>query len=109
MATIKRRTTEQLIESKKIELKKLEQRLKDEKNSQKSKLDKDSNGVKEVIVDLEKIVKENKSSMGEIIKLISKIKRTGLRIQDPKKRKQEQNQDEGTMAVCSSTSEPSTL
>lgn len=86
MATINRRTTEQLIESKKIELKKLEQRLKDEKNSQKSKLDKDSNGIKQVIVDLEKIVKENKSSMGEVIKLISRIKRTGLQIGDPKKK-----------------------
>jgi len=86
MATIKRRTTEQLIESKKTELKKLEQRLKDEKNSQKSKLDKDSNGVQEAIAVLEKVVKENKSSMGEVIKLISRIKRTGLQIGDPKKR-----------------------
>lgn len=86
MATIKRRTTEQLIESKKDELKKLELRLKDEKNSRKSKLDKDSTGVQDAIAVLVKVVKENKSSMGEVIKLISRIKRTGLQIGDPKKK-----------------------
>lgn len=96
MATIKRRTTEQLIESKKNELKKLEQRWKDEKNSQKSKLDKDSTCVQEAIAVLEKVVKENKSSMGEVIKLISRIKRTGLQIADPKKRTKK---DEGTEVV----------
>jgi hypothetical protein len=88
MATIKRRTTEQLIESTKNELKKLELRLKNEKKSKKSNLDKKSIGVQEAIATLEKVVKENKSSMGEVIKLISKIKRTGLQIEDPKKKQQ---------------------
>lgn len=86
MTTKQRRTTEQRIEEIKIELKRLEERLKIEKNPNSSTLNRDSEGVKDAIAALTKVVQMNRSSMGEVIKLISKIKRTGLQILDPKKK-----------------------
>lgn len=86
MATIKRRTAAEQFDFHTEQAKKWKQKMIEERNSPKSKLNKDSSGVQDAIAALEKVVIDNKSSMGEVIKLISRIKRTGLQIGDPKKK-----------------------
>jgi len=49
-------------------------------------LDKDSVGIGDAITALNRVAEANKTSMGDVIKCISRIKRTGLRIQDPMKK-----------------------
>jgi hypothetical protein len=48
-----------------------------------SKLNKDSEGMTEALNALNFLVTTHKVSMGQVIKTISGIKRTGLRIEDP--------------------------
>jgi UDP-N-acetylmuramoylalanine-D-glutamate ligase len=65
----------------------LEQKLKDAKLARKeqakkkaAKLTKDSPGINEAIAAIESAAKENKSTLGEVIKAIASAKRTGLTI-----------------------------
>ena len=80
MANAKRRTTEELIAFHTQLLKELKEK---QKESTKPKLDKDSDGVQQVIEAVTNIATANKVTIGEVIKLIARIKKTGLRIQDP--------------------------
>lgn len=75
MVTKKRLSIDELIEKKKQEIKSLEERKKAKK---KVKLSKDSIGVQDLLVSLDRVADDNKVKVGDIIILASKLKRTGL-------------------------------
>lgn len=77
MVTKKRLSIDELIEKKKLELKSLEERKKAKKVV---KLSKDSVGVQDLLVNLDKVASDNKVKVGDILILASKLKRTGLTI-----------------------------
>lgn len=76
------RTPQQRIEFYQQKIKELQEKLK----SSGSTLNKDSDGMSEALNALMYLVKTHDVSMGQVIKTISGIKRTGLQIQDPKKK-----------------------
>jgi hypothetical protein len=73
------RTPQQLIELYQQKIKQLKLKLK----KSPIKLSKDSEGMGEALTALNFLVTTHKVSMGQVIKTISGIKRTGLRIEDP--------------------------
>lgn len=82
MAKGKRRTEDELVAYYKKKIEEVEQRKRDRLNKKKE-ITRETEGVKEALKALEHVVETNKVSMGELIKFLSKTKRTGLRIQDP--------------------------
>jgi hypothetical protein len=80
MANTKRRTTEEKIDFLEKQIQQLKLKLNPPK---KTEISKDSVGVEDAIKALEYLMTTHKMSMGEVIKSISRIKRTGLRIEDP--------------------------
>lgn len=73
------RTPQQRIEFYQQKIKELQLKMK----GKSVVLDKNTKGMKEALDALSFIVTTNKVSMGQVIKTISSLKRTGLRIQDP--------------------------
>ena len=73
------RTPQQRIEIYQQKIKELQLKIK----GKSVVLDKNTKGMKEALDALSFIVTTNKVSMGQVIKTISSLKRTGLRIQDP--------------------------
>lgn len=83
MAKGKRRSITEMIEFHVQTLKQLKQK---QKENNKVTLDKNSNGVMDAITALTMVATSNKVTLGEVIKLIASVKKTGLRIQDPVKK-----------------------
>lgn len=73
------RTPQQRIEFYQQKIKELQLKMK----GKSVVLDKNTKGMKEALDALSFIVTTHKVSMGQVIKTISSLKRTGLRIQDP--------------------------
>lgn len=92
MAKLNRLTTQEQIVQLTEKLKQLKALL---KNPNK-KLTKSDIGVPEAIAALQVVANNHKLSFGEVVKAISSVKRTGLRIQDPlpKKRKVSTTEEE---------------
>lgn len=99
-----RRSFDERIKSLREEIAELEKKQQEEL-SKKTVLTKSSLGVEAAIAALELVVKENKTTMAEVIKLIAKTKRTGLTIEKTVKRKEEIKTSENE----SSPSEPQQL
>ena len=79
MAT-KRKTLEEMIEDTKARLKELEAKSKLKAKAGDKDLTKESEGVAAVLTALDEVAKTHKIKMPELIKQISRIKRTGLTI-----------------------------
>ena len=79
MAT-KRKTLEEMIEDTKARLKELEAKSKLKAKSGSKDLTKDSEGIAELVAAIEVVSKAHKIKTPEVIKQISRIKRSGLTI-----------------------------
>jgi hypothetical protein len=81
MAKGKRRTIEEQIEDYKLKIKQLEKK-RDEQNAKKlapPPITKDSPGVAELGEHLVKVAKDNNAPVADLIVVLSKLKRTGLK------------------------------
>ncbi len=81
-----RRTTEERIAALEAQI----QKLKDESATPKEiKLTKESSGITSAISAIDNAAKLNSVSVGEVIKAISRLKRTGLKIENPVRKSKE--------------------
>lgn len=98
MAKAKRRTTEELIAFHTQLIKELKEK---QKASKVVLFDKDSAGVQQAIEAVTNVASVNKVTIGEVIKLIAKIKKTGLRIQDPVEKTRKPKSDQNKVTASS--------
>lgn len=86
MAQRKRRTIDERIAAIQVKLKELE--AKKEKQSSKKQaqitLTKESKGMPELIQQLDLVIKENKIKAAEVVMLLARLKRTGLKLSKSK-------------------------
>ena len=82
MATRKRKTIEEQIEAAEELVKKLKTAKKAQAKKSENVLTKKSVGVADAITAIEKAAKENKCTLADVIKAVSRIKRTGLKIEN---------------------------
>lgn len=75
-----RKTKEELLEEAKAKVKKIEAEIKAANKKKAAKLTKDSEGIAAAIEAITKAADANKSTLAEVIKTISSLKRTGLKI-----------------------------
>lgn len=80
-----RRSKEEIIKELEAKILKLKERTTAQKEV---KISKDSPGISEAISAIENASLQNKISVSEVIKAISRIKRTGLRIEDSARKSQ---------------------
>lgn len=92
------KSIDERIEEARLKLKKLEEKRKQNGKPTSIKMDRDSAGVKDAISALNHVVTANNTSMGEVLKLISRLRRTGLRIEDPVKKPRKKKIDQAAMS-----------
>ena len=78
----KRKTKEELALELEEKLKKIKAEIKADRKKKTAILTKDSAGIADVISALEKAARENKTTLADVIKAVSSIKRTGLKIEN---------------------------
>lgn len=87
MATTRsKKSTEALLQEAEARVKSLKQQIKIEKNKQKATLSSESEGIPAAINAIENAAKINKVKVADIIKVIAKIKRTGLKIESTREK-----------------------
>jgi hypothetical protein len=86
-----RKTKEQLLEDAKAKVKKIEAEIKAANKKKETKLTKDSEGIAAAIEAISKAADANKSTLAEVIKTISSLKRTGLKIKNAERKSKNQN------------------
>jgi len=84
----KRRSKEQMIQDMEAKLKKYKEEVNEVKVKE-PKMTKDSPGIAEAVTAIEIAATQNKTSVGDIIKVISRIKRTGLKIENTTRKAKE--------------------
>ena len=81
-ATKIRRTKEDLLKEAEERVKKIKAEIREAGKKKAAKITKDSEGITAAIEAITKAAEANKSTLAEVIKAISSIKRTGLKIEN---------------------------
>jgi len=84
----KRRSKEELIKDYEEKIKRLKEEVSEVKVKE-PKITKESPGVAEAVTAIDNAATQNKTSVGDIIKVISRIKRTGLKIENATRKAKE--------------------
>ena len=77
-----RKSKEELLKEAEERVKQIKADIKEASKKKTNKLTKDSEGIAEAIAAITKAADANKSTLAEVIKTISSIKRTGLKIEN---------------------------